>query len=156
MNVRAVMTANPMTIDPETPVAAAVATMRDRGLRHLPVVDDDGRLLGVVTDRDLRSVILGPAIADYLPGAQPGRLRALARELETVTVGHAMTWGAVTIGPDVAVAQAAAVMVAAGVGSLPVVEQARLVGILTERDVLRTLAATLPSLRGGDPDDYFW
>jgi acetoin utilization protein AcuB len=156
MLVRDVMTASPMAIDPEAPVETAITTMRERRLRHLPVVDDDGRLLGIVTDRDLRSVVLGPAIADYLPAEQRGRIRELAGQLDNLRVRHAMTWNAVTTGPDTPVAQAAAVMTDARVGSLPVVERGRLVGIITERDMLKALAAGLPSLKGGDPDDYFW
>jgi acetoin utilization protein AcuB len=67
MRVRDVMAVNPITIDPEAPLETAVAVMVERRVRHLPVVDDEGRLLGIVTDRDLRSAMLGPAIADYLP-----------------------------------------------------------------------------------------
>jgi CBS domain-containing protein len=67
MGVREVMTATPTTIDPQAPVETAVAVMRERGLRHLPVVDDRGALVGIVTDRDLRSAMFGPALADYLP-----------------------------------------------------------------------------------------
>jgi CBS domain-containing protein len=47
-------------------------------------------------------------------------------------------------------------MADARIGCLPVVEGERLVGILTEHDVLKALAATLPAIRGADPDEYFW
>jgi CBS domain-containing protein len=150
MQVRDVMTANPITIDPEAQVEMAVTTMRERGLRHLPVMDDTDHLLGIVTDRDLRGVILGPAVADYLPAGYSGRLRDQARRLDVLRVRHAMTWTVVTTAPDVPVAQAAAVMADARIGSLPVVDGKRLVGFITERDVLKALASTLPSLKG-DP-----
>lgn len=155
MLVRDAMTPGPVTIDAEAPVETAVATMRERRLRHLPVVDDTGRLIGIVTDRDLRSALLGPAIADYLPSAQ-GRLRRMAAGLNEIRVTHVMTWGAVTVGPEAPLAQAAAIMADARVGSLPVVDHGRLIGIVTERDVVKALAATLPSIRGDDPDAYFW
>jgi len=61
-----------------------------------------------------------------------------------------------TIGPDAPVAQAAAMMVTAEVGCLPVVQAAQLIGIVTERDALKALATTLLSVRGADPDNYFW
>jgi acetoin utilization protein AcuB len=154
MRVREVMTPNPITIDPQAPVGTAVAVMRERSLRHLPVVDDRGQLLGIVTDRDLRSVMLAPAIDEYADAAERDRLRALAGELDDIRVSHVMTWGALTTGPDAMLAQAAAVMADTRVGSLPVVEGQRLVGILTERDVLRALGTTLPSVRGTDPDAY--
>jgi acetoin utilization protein AcuB len=154
--VRDVMTKAPLTIDPEAPLGTAVAAMRERALRHLPVVDDAGRLVGVVTDRDLRGAVFGPAFAEHLSAAARTRLRALATTLEEIRVRDVMTWGSLTISPDAPVAQAAAVMLTAGVGCLPVVEEAQLVGIVTERDALKALAATLPSVRGIDPDGYFW
>lgn len=152
MRVRDVMTASPMTIDPEAPVETAATVMRERSLRHLPVVDDQGALIGIVTDRDLRSAMLGPAVAAYLP--EGGRLRALTRALDDIRVRHVMTWGAVTTAPDAPVAQAAAIMAERRIGSLLVVTDKRLVGIVTEHDVLKALAATLPSVRGADPDEY--
>ena len=156
MQVRDVMTATPMTIDPEAPVETAVAVMRERGLRHLPVVDGEGRLIGIVTDRDLRSAMFGSALVEHLPAEQGGRLRALTAPLNDVRVSHVMTWRVVTIGPQAPVAQAAAIMANVRVGSLPVVEGTRLVGIVTEHDVLKALAATLPCIRGADPDTYLW
>jgi acetoin utilization protein AcuB len=156
MQVRDVMTAKPMTIDPEAPVETAVAVMRERGLRHLPVVNADGRLIGIVTDRDLRSAMFGSALAEHLPPGQEGRLRALSATLNDVRVSHVMTWQAQTIPPHAPLAQAAAVMANARIGSLPVVEGTRLIGIVTEHDVLKALAATLPCIKGADPDTYLW
>lgn len=153
-HVRDVMARAPITIDPEAPVETALAVMRERGVRHLPVVDDAGRLVGMVTDRDVRSAIFGPAFAEYLSSEQQARLRSLAVPLANLRVRDMMTWGAVTIAPEAAVAQAAAVMSEGRFGSLPVLDGDRLVGIVTERDVLRALAATLPSVRGADPDAY--
>ncbi|HXD98374.1 MAG TPA: CBS domain-containing protein [Candidatus Acidoferrum sp.] len=156
MQVRDVMTATPMTIDPEAPVETAVAVMRERGLRHLPVVNAEGRLIGIVTDRDLRSAMFGSALAEHLPPEQGGRLRALTATLNDVRVSHVMTWQVVTVGPQAPVAQAAAIMANVRIGSLPVVEGTRLVGIVTEHDVLKALAATLPCVKGADPDTYLW
>jgi CBS domain-containing protein len=153
--VRDVMTSRPMTIDAEAPVETAVAVMRERRLRHLPVVDDAGRLIGIVTDRDLRSALLGAALADYLPSVR-GRLGSMAAGLNEVKIGHVMTWGAMTVGPEAPLAQAAAIMANARIGSLPVVDHGRLVGIVTEHDILNAMAATLSSIRGNDPDSYFW
>jgi acetoin utilization protein AcuB len=156
MQVRDVMTAKPMTIDPEAPVETAVAVMRERGLRHLPVMNADGRLIGIVTDRDLRSAMFGSALAEHLPPEQGGRLRTLTATLNDVRVSHVMTWQVVTVGPQAPVAQAAAIMANVRIGSLPVVEGMRLVGIVTEHDVLKALATTLPCIKGSDPDTYLW
>jgi len=156
MQVRDVMTRAPMTIDPEAPVETAVAVMRERELRHLPVVDGRGRLIGIVTDRDLRSGMFGPSLAEHLPEEHAARLHAVTAPLNDVRVSHVMTWQVHTTSPDAPLAQAAAIMTAARVGCLPVVDKAQLVGIVTEHDVLKALAATLPSVRGADPDTYFW
>jgi CBS domain-containing protein len=154
--VRDVMTKAPLTIDPEASVATAVAVMRERALRHLPVVDDGGRLTGVVTDRDLRGAVFAPAFAEHLSSAARARLGGLTATLDSLRVRDVMSWGPVTIGPEAPVAQAAAVMITAGIGCLPVVEDGQLLGIVTERDVLKALATILPSVRGADPDNYFW
>jgi CBS domain-containing protein len=80
MQVRDVMTATPMTIDPEAPVETAVAVMRERGLRHLPVVNAEGRLIGIVTDRDLRNAMFGSALAEHLPLEQLATFREMLDE----------------------------------------------------------------------------
>ena len=69
MLVRDVMTATPMTIDPEAPVETAVAVMRERGLRHLPVVGGEGRLIGIVTEHDVLKALA--ATLPCIKGADP-------------------------------------------------------------------------------------
>ncbi len=156
MWVKDVMTRDPITIDPEAPVATAVAVMRDKGVRHLPVVDDAGQLGGMISDRDLRDAVFAPAIAEHLSQVARRRLRGLSERVENLRVKDLMTWDAVTIHPGASLAQAAAVMFEGRFGGLPVMDKGTLVGIVTERDVLRALAKTLPSVRGIDPDTYLW
>lgn len=155
-SVKDVMTRAPYTIDPDAPVETATAVMRERGVRHLPVVDDTGKLTGMVSDRDVRDAVFAPAFAERLSASGRRRLRSVAATLESLKVKDVMTWGGVTIEPDTLLAQAAAVMFEARISSLAVVRKGRLVGIVTERDVLRALALTLPSVRGVDPDTYLW
>jgi nucleotide-binding universal stress UspA family protein len=156
VEVRAIMTVDPITIDPEAPVGAALAVMRERRVRHLLVVGDDDRLLGVVTDRDLQNAAFAPAIAEHLSEARRQQLRGLAEALESLRVRDVMTGEAVTIRPGAPVAQAAALMLEGRFSGLPVVEAGHLVGIVTKRDVLRALAASLPAVRGFDPDTFLW
>jgi CBS domain-containing protein len=155
-SVRDVMTKDPLTVDPDAPIATARAVMIEREIRHLPVVDAGGRLVGMVSDRDLRNAAIAPAIEEYLSPAGRRRLRGLGEMLDRLRVKDVMRWGAVTTPPDAPVAQAAAVMFEARVSSLPVVQAGRLVGIVTERDLLRALAATLPPIKGIDPDTFLW
>jgi CBS domain-containing protein len=150
-----VMRRRPITIDPDAPLGTALAVMAERGVRHLPVVADDGRLIGMLTDRDVRSAVIAPALAERLPARWRRRAKILQKRGEALRVRDAMTWDCVTTAPDASLAQAAAIMLDGRFGCLPVVESGRLVGILTERDVLRALAERLPAIRG-DADDYFW
>jgi CBS domain-containing protein len=154
--VRDAMTRNPTTIDPDAALETAAAVMSEREIRHLPVVDDGGRLVGMLSDRDVRGVVLAPTLGQYLSPAARKALEAVSAALRDVRVRDAMTWDHVAIEPGAPLAQAAALMFEGRFGSLPVVEGGVLVGIVTERDVLKALAVLLPAIRGSDPDTYFW
>jgi len=147
MDVKDVMTKKPFSIDPEAPVGTAVAIMTDHKIRHLPVVDDRGGIIGIVTDRDLRSAALATGLEQHLSQAARRRLRDLGATLEDLRVKHAMTWHPVTAPAEIPLTQAAALMLEKHVGCLPVVENGALVGILTERDALRALAGQVPALK---------
>lgn len=142
MRVEDIMTPDPVTIAPEAPLAVALKLMRERQVRHLPVVDTEGRLVGILTDRDLRQ-------------ASFARLRALREADQDLQVQSVMTWALVVIHPTATIAHAARVMFERRVGSLPVVEGGRLVGIVTERDLLRAVMEEHPELEPG-PEAVLW
>lgn len=135
IRVREIMTRPAVTIGWEQTVDAAWKLMRARKIRHLPVLDDAGRLVGIVTDRDLRQVVLDPAIR--------AELGHRADALRTRPVREIMTWGVVTVRPDTEIRQAARVMHEQKIGALPVVERDRVVGMLTESDLLDAFARVL-------------
>jgi CBS domain-containing protein len=147
MDVRDIMTRNPICIEPNAPLGTAIETMVQRKIRHLPVVDDEGAVVGIITDRDLRSVALGPAVEQYLSDAARRRLRGIATTLENVRVKEAMTCNPITTRPDMPLTQAAALMLEARVGSLPVIENGKLVGIITDRDAVKALVRHVPALK---------
>jgi len=155
MKVKEVMTRDPLTIDPEAPLGTAMDVMRRKRIRHLPVIDDTGRLLGIITDRDLRQATFAPALAEHLSLGAQRRLRGIGQALEDLRVKHAMTWVVVTTDPEATIARAAVVMFERRIGSLPVVEDGKLVGILTERDLLLALARELPDT-GVDQQGFLW
>jgi acetoin utilization protein AcuB len=109
--------------------------MRTRKLRHLPVVDRGGRLVGIVTDRDLRQVIFDPAVQERLGGRTEGLNRLQVREI--------MTWGIITTRPESHIREAARLMHERKIGALPVVEGGKVVGILTESDVVKAFVDVL-------------
>ncbi len=140
MKVKDVMAKDPFTIDPEAPLGTAIDVMRTRALRHLPVVDDAGQLIGIITDRDLRHAAFAPAVAEYLSASAQRLTRQIGATVENLRVRDVMTWVVVTTHPNASLAHAALVMSERRVGSLPVVENGKLVGLLTERDVLQALS----------------
>jgi acetoin utilization protein AcuB len=111
-----------------TPVLEARALMQQERIRHLLVVGD-GRLLGIVTDRDIRLNLPSPATS--LSVWEVNHL--LAR----LTVDKVMTRAVITIDPDRDAREAAWIMVDHKIGALPVLEGERLLGIITETDLLR-------------------
>jgi CBS domain-containing protein len=123
-----------VTIGVDTPVREAGRLMRERGIRHLPVLDGEVRLVGIVTDRDLRHVAFDIAL---------GRVDASGQDGGDLPVRDVMTWGVVTVAPAADLRAAIAVMRERRLGALPVVEGGHVVGILTERDLLDALQALL-------------
>jgi acetoin utilization protein AcuB len=154
MKVKDVMSKDPVTIDPAAPLGTAIAVMRSKEIRHLPVVDA-GELVGIITDRDLRHAAFAPALGEHLSVRANRRLRAVAENLEDLHIKDAMTWNVTTTHPDTPLLHAALVMFERRVGSLPVVDNGRLVGIVTERDMLKALVSER-SLREFDPEGFLW
>jgi CBS domain-containing protein len=111
--------------------------MTDRRVSGLPVVNADGRMLGVVTEAD---IIVKAASRPETLGVVGEIFRSPAvddRHLAARTAGEAMTSSAVDVGPDLSVAEAARLMVEHRVNRLPVVEDGKLVGIISRADVVR-------------------
>jgi acetoin utilization protein AcuB len=155
MKVKDAMTRNPITVDPEAPLATAMAVMKKEGIRHLPVVDDAGRLLGLITDRDLRSATFAPALIEHLSVGTQRRARGVSQALEELRVRDAMTWDVVTTHPETALEHAARVMFYGRFGSLPVLDGTTLVGLLTERDLLKAASLLMPE-PPVDVEGFLW
>ena len=131
--VRDWMTDVVVTVDPEASVASARELMWRTNIRHLPVVDGE-RLIGVVSDRDV-SRAAAPDMATLSRAQPPGAGRP-QHEVRTV-----MTTAVQTVWPRDTVVYAASVMAQWKIGALPVVDNDRLVGIITTTDCLRALVA---------------
>jgi len=128
------MTANPETVEPSTSVRTAFFRMRSEGVRHLPVVDD-GKLVGMVTDRDLRR----PDLTD-----EPDGWHDYYRLDESYEVRHVMTTHLSTARTADPLEKAVETLVERKFGALPVVDKNdRLIGILTSFDLLRAFGSAL-------------
>ena len=133
MLVRDLMSPRVVTIDASESCHTAVERMARSKIRHLPVTDASGRLVGVVTDRDLRLHLFAPEVF-----SQVGRV-PVEHHLRAIPVEQIMSAPAVTVAPDDDLAVAARTMREERIGSLPVVEGDRVVGINTETDLLRRI-----------------
>jgi acetoin utilization protein AcuB len=133
MKVREIMRQALVTVRPDAPARVAAELMRNHRVRHLLVTDEGERVLGILTDRDLRHSALLPMLARHLVLEE--------RWLKAPRVRDVMTWEVVTIDPDADLVRAGLLMFKRRIGSLPVIDKGRLVGILTERDVLEAFGA---------------
>ncbi len=123
MLVRDIMRSPAVAISPETTLQDAYRTMRQKGFRHLPVLDG-GVLVGVVTDRDLRLATSALAKSPFPPGSQ---------------VSAVMCRTPLTADPNDAVEDAARTMRERKIGCLPVLDEGKLIGIITGIDLLDAL-----------------
>ena len=138
--VRDFMTRQPVTLRDDDLLRQAVEIVMVRRIRHIPVLDGGGRLVGIVTDRDVQGTLPSP-----LSAAAPEEYEAL---LETTAISRIMTRDVITVSPDDFAAEAVETLLASRIDGLPVLESGRLVGIFTVRDALR---AYLELLRGAAP-----
>lgn len=132
--VEQVMTREPAVVTRNDSIRTAIQRMRDRGCRRLPVVED-GKVVGIVSDRDLRRATNSPLV-----------LRERWYDefmLDHVQVRACMTADPVTVSPATPMVEAAKLMRDKKFGGLPVVADGRLVGIVTETDLLNYLIRTL-------------
>ena len=127
--VRDWMTGNLVTLSPKASVAEALTLCRERRIRHIPIVEE-GRLIGIVSDRDLRDA--SPALGDA----------ERASTLQEKRVGDVMTREVSTTVPEESIENVAQEMYELKIGSLPVVaeeDEEKLLGIVTSSDVMRAL-----------------
>ncbi len=141
MLVKYWMTADLVTVTPDTSVMKASQLMKQNNVRRLPVVDEKGALVGIVSDRDLKEA--SPSKATTLD------VHELYYLLSELKVKDIMTRQVVTIKPDDTVEKAAVIMLEHKITGLPVVEDGKVVGILSQGDVFRVLTSITGVYRGG-------
>ena len=157
MRAADVMRHRVVTIAPEASVAEAAHIMLEHKVSGLPVVDDKGKLVGMVTEGDLlRRAELGterhrPKWLEFLLG--PGRLAGEYAHAHGRRVGEVMTWHVVAISPDTPLETLVGLMEKHRIKRLPVVEHGAVVGIVSRADLLSVLAHLAPAAPKTTPND---
>jgi acetoin utilization protein AcuB len=124
---------NPVTVSPDTSFYEARSLIHETGIRHLPVLDKHGKLVGIVTDRDIRRA--APSDATLLSHQELNYLFAKIKVSSFMTPKEKL----ITITPDTIVEEAAQLMHDHNIGCLPVLENEKLCGLFTESDALAFL-----------------
>jgi acetoin utilization protein AcuB len=135
MLVRERMSANPVTISVGAPITEALRVMRQSQVRRLPVLDDEGRMVGIVSEKDL--LYASPSPATSLSIYEMHYL------LSQLRVTELMTADVISVRPDLPLEEAARIMADSKIGGLPVMEEGELVGIITETDIFKVFLELL-------------
>lgn len=137
LTVNDLMTIIPNTVTPETTLRQVIEVMKTQNCRQLPVLDQ-GRLVGIITDRDIRLVMNSPLVLH-------GRWQD-EEILDKMTAETCMTPDPMTVSPDTPAYQAATMLSVYKFGALPVVDEGSLVGIITVTDFLNYFAMQRPEV----------
>lgn len=140
LRARDVMTSPAVTVRPDTPVVEAARIMARRRISGLPVVDEDGHLMGIVTEADLLLKEAGPGglplVAFHAEGPPPD-VQPLLRRYEGRLVGEVMTREVVATQEDTPLQQVAALMARKNVNRIPILRGRVVVGVVSRNDVLK-------------------
>ncbi|HEY8497427.1 MAG TPA: CBS domain-containing protein [Limnochordales bacterium] len=146
MQAKDIMQRNVRTIGPDATVAEVAAILAEAGYSGLPVVDEENRVIGIVTEADLlvRAKRLNlPTFFPFLGGVifleNPRRFEEELRKATAVRVREVMTTDVVTVSEDTPVQDVATLMVEHRINRVPVVRDGRLVGLITRDDIIRAV-----------------
>ena len=135
------MTRNPVTILETASIDDGIHLMRERRVRRLPVLDSSGKMVGIVSDKDLLHAAPSPATSLSV--------YELHYLLARLTIKQVMSSPVISVTADTPIEEAAAVMADHKIGGLPVVEGGALVGIITETDIFKILVELLGARQPG-------
>ncbi len=141
MLVRERMSTRPVTITADVPITEALRIMRQNQVRRLPVLDENGALIGIVSEKDLLYASPSPATSLSIYEMHDMLTRLRVTEL--------MTPDPVTVTPDTLLEEAALIMADSKIGGLPVVKDGNLVGIITETDIFKVFLELLGARQEG-------
>ena len=146
MTAKEIMTTDVITLTPETDIGRAAQLLLEKGINGAPVLDDEGRVVGILCQSDLvaqQKRLPMPTVFtlldSYISLSSSKQIEKEVRKIAALTVAEAMTPDPVTVQSDTTLETIAGLMVDSGFHTLPVVDQGTLVGIIGKEDVLKTL-----------------
>ncbi|HNT56625.1 MAG TPA: CBS domain-containing protein [Syntrophales bacterium] len=141
-----IMTRDVVTVTPDTDILQAAKRLLENHFNGLPVVDDEGKLLGILCQDDLivqQKQVPLPSVFTLLDGMIPlfsgKQMEKEVEKMVAMKVSQAMTPNPRTVDPETAIEDIATIMVRKNIHTLPVLEKGKLVGVIGKEDVLRTL-----------------
>lgn len=150
LKAKDIMTSGALTLEPESDVATAAKLLLDKHLNGVPVVDSNGKLVGVICQSDLvaqQKSISMPSLFTILDGfisfSSNDDLEKEVNKIAATKVSHAMTPNPVTVTPETSIEKIADLMVERKLYTLPVVEDGKLIGVVGKEDVLKVLTKTV-------------
>lgn len=132
LTVNDLMTVSPLTVAPDTPLRQVIYLMQREGIRQLPVLDN-GELVGLITDRDVRLAVDSPVVSQDMPHRKD--------IIERFTAETCMTPNPMTVSPEMSAYRVAGMLATYKFGSFPVLDNGMLVGIITTTDYLSFFAS---------------
>lgn len=146
LKVKDIMTKDVITVLPEMEIAHAAKLLLEKGINGVPVVDETGKMVGILCQEDLitqQKSFPIPSVFTLLDGFIPltsmKHIEKETQKISATTVAHAMTTDPFTVSPDMTIEEIATIMVDKNFHTLPVVDEGKLVGIIGKEDILRTL-----------------
>jgi len=146
LKAKDIMTRELITVSPDTEIVHATKILLDNRINGLPVIDETGKLVGILCQSDLivqQKKLPIPSYFTFLDGLIPlssiKQIEKEVRKIAAITVSQAMTPDPVTVQPDTDIEKLAALMVDNNYHTIPVVYKGEIVGIVGKEDILRTL-----------------
>lgn len=148
MKVRDIMSSPAITVRPDTSIREVARLLREESISGVPVVDNSGKLVGIITEIDLIARHAPPKQPQYIPllwGLIPlrmddyGRYKAQVRHILAVNAEQLMTLDPSTVSPEDSIERTAELMMKPGHNTLPVLENGRLVGVVTRTDLVNLI-----------------
>lgn len=146
ITARDIMTTDLITLSPDMEISAAAKLLLENRINGAPVVDDGGKLVGILCQSDLvaqQKKLPIPTLFTFLDGifqlTSTKQIEKQVRKIAALKVSDAMSPGPVSVKPDTGIEAVAALMVDNSFHTLPVIENNRLVGVIGKEDILRTL-----------------